>query len=268
MSLRNLVANLQSTLSFQSIIGRRYFALKSTNTILESVEEKPVFLSKKRNIERKRNKSGLHPEHRNILNGLKPYNKPIDWYHSTVKYKRRILGRYGMEALEVPAGLAWPTFEEVEDAKEYERVAYPLTLQERWKKIEEEKKRKEEEIIVRQNMIAAKMAIMDNLITGVKERVARKQAEAEEARLKKERRLEEIRKQLRNTGVVTSERINKMLENYEKEDKKKKKEVKKQRQLERQKKLMATNMPTDKSKAESTSDSKEGSPTVETEPKI
>ncbi|XP_033337461.2 growth arrest and DNA damage-inducible proteins-interacting protein CRIF [Megalopta genalis] len=267
MSLRNLVANLQLTLRLKSIIGRRYFALKQTNEILESVEEEPVFLSEEVDIESKRNKSRLTPAHRNILKGQKPYNESMNWYHDTVKYKRRILGKYGMEALGVPAGLVWPTPEEVEDAKEYERISYPLTLQERWQKIKEENKRKEEAVIARQNTIAAKMVNMENLIADVKEKVAKKQAEAEEARIKKERRLEEIRKQLRATGRVTAEKITEMLAKYEKEDKKKRKEMKKQRQLERQKKLLAKNMPMDKSEAESPSDNREESPALETKPK-
>lgn len=48
-----------------------------------------------------------------------------------------MLGRYGLRAIDEPAGLAWPTLEDLEDAQEYERVAFPLSLQERWKKLEE-----------------------------------------------------------------------------------------------------------------------------------
>lgn len=60
-----------------------------------------------------------------------------------------MLGRYGMEALDVPAGLAWPTPEEVEEQKEYERVAYPISIQEQLQKIKEEKKEKEEALMAR-----------------------------------------------------------------------------------------------------------------------
>ncbi|XP_076653065.1 growth arrest and DNA damage-inducible proteins-interacting protein CRIF [Halictus rubicundus] len=267
MSLRSLVANVQLMVRFQSVIGRRYFASNSKNEILESVQEEPVFLSETDDMETKRNKSRLSTEHRNIIKGRKPYDQPMAWFHNTVKYKRRILGKYGMEALGVPAGLAWPTPEEVEDAKEYERVGYPLTIQETWQKIVEEKNRKEEAIIARQNQIVAKMANMENLIASVKQRVARKQMEAEQARLKKQRRLDEIRKQLRATGQVTTEKMNEMLEKYEKEDKKRKKEAKKQRQLERHKQYLATNMPIEKPEVETSSESKEESPVAETTPK-
>ncbi|XP_076300098.1 growth arrest and DNA damage-inducible proteins-interacting protein CRIF [Lasioglossum baleicum] len=267
MSLRSLVANVQLMVRVHSVIGRRYLASNSKNQVLESVEEEPVFLSEADNIETKRNKSRLNIEHRNIINGRKPYDEPMAWYHNTVRYKRRILGRYGMEALGVPAGLAWPTREEVEDAKEWERVAYPQTIQQTWRKIAAEKKKKEEDIMARQEKIAARMATMGNLIASVKERVAKKQMEAEQAILKKQRRLDEIRKQLRATGTVTTAKMNEMLETYEKEDKKRKKEAKKQRQLERQKQYLATNMPIEKPAAETSSESREGSPAAETTPK-
>lgn len=267
MSLRSLVASLQLTVRVQSVVGRRYLASNTKNEILESVEEEPVFLSEADNIEAKRDKSRLNTSHRNIVNGRKPYDETMAFYHNTVKYKRRILGRYGMEALGVPAGLAWPTPEEVEDLKEQERVAYPLTIQQTWQKIAAEKKKKEADIMARQEKIAAKMATMDKLMTSVKERIARKQKEAEEARLKKQRRVDEIRKQLRATGTVTNEKMNEMLEKYEKEEKKKKKEAKKQRQLEKQKQYFASNMPIEKPVVETSSESKEGSPAAETTPK-
>lgn len=100
-------------------------------------------------LEKKRNKSRLTKAHRNILLGQKPYAESQDWYHDTVKYKRRILGRYGMEALGVPAGLAWPTSKEVEDMKEYESLAHPLNIQERLREIKEKKKIEEEAILAR-----------------------------------------------------------------------------------------------------------------------
>lgn len=132
---------------FQIVYVRRLFATESTQSKDEIVkitdaEEKPIFSDVvdkqvQAEIARKRNKSRLNQSHRNILMGLRPYDTTHEWYHNTVRYKKRMLGRFGLKAIEEPAGFAWPTVEEVKDAQEYECVAFPLSLQERWKKIEE-----------------------------------------------------------------------------------------------------------------------------------
>ncbi|XP_076235816.1 growth arrest and DNA damage-inducible proteins-interacting protein CRIF [Calliopsis andreniformis] len=247
MSLGRLFTNLSLTLRCQSIIGKRCFVTKDTKDIVTSAEEEPVFLKEEKvDMEHKRNKSRLRPVHRNILLGQKPYDEPIMWHHERVKYKKRILGKYGMEALGVPAGLAWPTPEEVADVQEYERVAFPLTLQERWAKIEEEHRRKEEQIAIKQKEIETAMGNMHNMIAEVRSRLAKKTAEAEEAKRKKERRLQEVRYQLSLKGQVTHEKINEMLVKLDKEEKKKKKELKKQRMIERQNRYIMTEMPIEK----------------------
>jgi len=90
------------------------------------------------------NKSRLNKAHRNLLNGQVPYDEPVHRFHNTVKYKRRMYGRYG-DSSKVYPGLAWPTAEDLEDIREYEKIAYPLTIQEMQQnaleKLEFEKKR-------------------------------------------------------------------------------------------------------------------------------
>lgn len=66
-----------------------------------------------------------------------------------MKSKRQTLGRYGLKALDVTPGVAWPTESDVEDLKEYERVGYPLSLEESWKLFAETKRVAEEEIRLR-----------------------------------------------------------------------------------------------------------------------
>lgn len=83
---------------------------------------------------------------------------------------------------------------------------------------------------------------MDDLIATVEAKVAKKAAEAEAARQKKERRLLEIRHQLGVAGHVTSDKIKDMLAKLEKEDKKKRKEAKKQRIIEREQGLLRKDM--------------------------
>ncbi|XP_076758152.1 growth arrest and DNA damage-inducible proteins-interacting protein CRIF [Xylocopa sonorina] len=239
MALKEILQNVSLRLRYKKIAVRCYSTGKADD-ILETAEEEPVYLDETVNtleLERKRNKSGLTKAHRNVLFGQNPYDEPKEWYHNTVRYKRRILGRYGMNALGVPAGLAWPTPEEVEDAKEYERVLYSLDIQDRFKKIQEEKKRNEEAIMARERQIAAKMAGMKKLIDDVQMKIAQKKEKELAAKLDKERKIEEIRRSLIAEGAVTKEKLQEALSVVEKDEKKKRKELKKAKLLERQKKL-------------------------------
>ena len=98
-------------------------------------------------LERKRDKSRLRPYHRNLVHGKIPYPESMEWFHETVKYKRKMYGRYG-QASGVTPGVMWPTKEDLEDIKEYERVAYPDTFEEMLKKLE--LKKREEEIAIKE----------------------------------------------------------------------------------------------------------------------
>ncbi|XP_043260958.1 IgA receptor [Colletes gigas] len=267
MFLKTLFTNPR-LIHFQNCTSR-CFASK-TQDIIQSAESEPVYIdkddqaSRDRYIERRRNKSRLNRGHRNILFDQKPYENSITWFHDTLKYKRGILGKYGMEALGIPAGIAWPTHEELEDMKEYERVAFPLTLEERWQKMKEKHKQEEEAIMTRQNEIEAKMLKMSDMILEVEEKVAKKKLEAEQAKMKKERRVQEIRRQLLVTGHVTNDKIEEMMAKLDKEDKKKRKEARAKRLLERQQKFLAKSMNADTGVKENEDpEDRKGSQTVE-----
>lgn len=106
------------------------------------VEETPTFEIEARDEEhilQSRDKSRLNHGHRKELNNQPPYDQSYEWYHDTVWYRKRLFGKYGIEAAGINPAVAWPTKEEIEDAKEYEKVAYPLTIQEVWKEIEDKK---------------------------------------------------------------------------------------------------------------------------------
>ncbi|XP_071874063.1 growth arrest and DNA damage-inducible proteins-interacting protein CRIF [Bombus fervidus] len=237
MSIKQLIFNVPLKLRFQNIGAKCYFSKAST--IIESAEEKPIFIEEQDNadLERKRNKSRLTEAHRNILLGKKPYDTPQDRFHETVKYKKRILGRYGMEALGGPAGLAWPTPEEVEDMKEYESLAHPLNIQERLQQIKEKKKMEEEALLAKQAQIEKKMATMKQLIAQVQEKIAQKQQAEIEAKERKERKIEEIRRKLIAQGTMSATKLSEAVSMAEKDEKKLKKELKKAKMLEREKKL-------------------------------
>ena len=94
---------------------------------------------KEEDIERKRNKSRLNPQHRNLLHEKMPYSEPMDWFHDTVKYKRKMYGRYGHASGVLP-GILWPTREDLEEIKEYESVAYPYAIQELITRVKEKER--------------------------------------------------------------------------------------------------------------------------------
>lgn len=150
MSLKQICnAIVIRNIRFQYAFAKRLYATEKQNEIVDitTADEKPIYSEfdspeLQEEIKQKRNKSRLHPGHRNILMGVRPYDAPMEWYHNTVRYKKRTLGRYGLAAAEVPAGFAWPTPKEVEDAQEYERVSFPLSLQERWQKLKEAREKK------------------------------------------------------------------------------------------------------------------------------
>ncbi|XP_014469854.1 PREDICTED: growth arrest and DNA damage-inducible proteins-interacting protein 1 [Dinoponera quadriceps] len=243
MRLSQIYNIVHRNVGFQSVYARRLFA--STNTAeskdevvdITSADEKPIFSEPDNEeyhaeIARKRNKSRLSPEHRNILMGERPYDGPKEWYHNTVKYKKRMLGRYGLKADE-PAGFVWPTLEEIKDAQEYERVAFPLSLQERWDKLEDARRQKAEFIKKREAEILVKLAKMDQWTAELNAKMEKKKADMEAARLRKERLVAEIRRHFGFNISPHDNRFKEMLEQKEKEEKKKKKEAKKKAKLDR-----------------------------------
>lgn len=224
----------------RGILGR-FFATDSTELKNEDItavaDEKPVYSlfdnpEFQEDLAKKRNKSRLNPAHRNILMGLRPYDKPMAWHHYKVKYKKYMLGRYGLKDNEL-AGFAWPTKREIEDAKEYERVAFPLSLQERWKKMEEKKQKKLEQIKAREKQLMEKIMKMDEWTSDLRAKLAKKEAELEAARLRKERLVEEVRRHFGFKISPHDERFKEMLVQKEKEEKKKKKEARKQARMEK-----------------------------------
>jgi hypothetical protein len=172
------------------------------------------------------NKSRLNDGHRNLVNDQLPYNKPVHRYHHTVKYKRRMYGRYG-DSSNVNPGLAWPTASDLEDIREYEKVAYPLTIQEMqqnaWNRLECEN----QEIQMRQKKIDDNMKKLNGWLKEVKEKAARKIHDAQQAKEKKERLIEEVKKHFGYKIDPKDDRFKEMLVKREKEEKKKIREEKK-----------------------------------------
>lgn len=172
------------------------------------------------------NKSRLNNGHRNLVNDQLPYKNPVHRYHHTVKYKRKMYGRYG-DSSNVNPALAWPTVQDLEDVREYEKVAYPLTIQEMqqnaWNRLECEN----QEIQMRQKKIDDNMKKLNGWLKEVKEKAARKIHDAQQAKEKKERLIEEVKKHFGYKIDPKDDRFKEMLVKREKEEKKKVREEKK-----------------------------------------
>lgn len=177
-------------------------------------------------IEKIRNKSRLSIGHRNLVNGRMPYDEPVHRFHNTVKYKRRMYGRYG-NASNVDPGLAWPTAEDLENVREYETVAYPLTIQEMQRNELERLENEHQEIVMRQEKIHDNMKNLNGWLKDVKEKAAKKVHEAQQAKEKKEKLIEEVKKHFGYKIDPKDERFKEMLVKREKEEKKKVKDEKK-----------------------------------------
>ncbi|XP_058807129.1 large ribosomal subunit protein mL64 [Phymastichus coffea] len=197
------------------------------------VEEVPIYEVEPLHDEEKLQKmcdiSRLAPHHLNIIHGRKPYNQSYESYHDSVWYRKRMLGRYGIEAAEFHPGICWPTKEAIEESLEFERLAYPKSIQEVWKEIEEKKKIAAEKIRAREEYIDKTVAKFDEWRAALDAKIAKKEAEVQAAKEKKERLMAEIREQFGYNIDPRDERFKEILALKEKEDKKKKKEEKKKK---------------------------------------
>lgn len=143
----------------------------------ESAEETSVALvedefeeeEKLKRIDMIRNKSGLLPQHRNILHGKVPYAQSESWIHNTLKYKRKMYGKFGESSELDPSkfedfelkignncnfvGICFWTPSELKEKQEYERVAFPKTVPEMIAENQEQKRLRKESILAREAQI-------------------------------------------------------------------------------------------------------------------
>lgn len=174
-------------------------------------------------LEKNRNKSRLLPQHQKMLKNTIPYDESQSWIHNTVKYKRMMFGRYGL-ASGVDPRLCFYSNNELEAQKEYERVAFPFTLQQMMKENMKNKKEKEEKIRKREDDIEKKMVKLDTWTKELNAKIAKKEADAKAAKDRKERLVEEVRRQFGFKLDVRDDRFKELVAQKEKEDKKKQKE--------------------------------------------
>ncbi|XP_050067452.1 growth arrest and DNA damage-inducible proteins-interacting protein 1 [Anopheles maculipalpis] len=180
-----------------------------------------------------RNKSRLLPQHRNMLHGVLPYEQSQSWIHETVKYKRMMLGRYGIDGSRVDPRVCFPTKQEAYEKAEYERVAYPFTLKQMMDANEMARKTRKAAIEAREAEVARKLEKLDQWTTDLNARIAKKEAEARAAKERKDRLVEEVRRHFGFKVDPRDERFQEMLALKEREDRKKVKEAKRKEKEEK-----------------------------------
>lgn len=191
---------------------------------------------RERKIERMRNKSRLSRAHRNFLFNKPTTNQEAPFLRSLAA-SRGQYGKYGA-ASGVDPRLCFETPEEKADREEYERVAYPFTVQELMERNQEEKNRRKRINDERQNEIAKNLTKVDKWMADMAGRAAKKE---ELARLAKERRdqiMEDIRLELGYTISRRDPRYQEILERKEEEQKKEKKKLKKLAEAEKKEKSL------------------------------
>lgn len=178
------------------------------------------------------NKSRLLPQHRRMLSKESPYDEPQSWIHLTEKYQRKMYGKYGSKSYVDPK-ICFPTSQDLADRCEYERVAFPFTLQEMMQKVKLDQQAKKERIMKREEEIDAKLDKLEQWKTDLRNKIAKKESEALAAKQRKDRIIEEVRRHFGFNVDPKDERFKELLEQKEKEDKKKQKEVKKKQKEEK-----------------------------------
>jgi hypothetical protein len=148
---------------------------KETTSDIDVVDEE--LKTREEELERKRNKSRLREHDRNFLFEKNPYPEPTIWYHGTLKYMRRLYGRYG-EASGVNPSICWPVKEELEETQEYERVAHPFTIPHMIEEAKKKRQEKHEEIMLKQQQMVKKMEKLEDMKQDLYNRIRKKENEA------------------------------------------------------------------------------------------
>ncbi|XP_016925969.4 large ribosomal subunit protein mL64 [Drosophila suzukii] len=166
-------------------------------------------------------RSGLQPQHKNVLLNKLPYQEPHSWIHMTEKYQRQAFGRYGAQS-NVNPKICF----DARGEKDGRQVMQLETLLKMLEKNRAHKAEELEKITAREEDIAKKMEKLKQWKADLHAKVAKREADAAAAIQRKERLVEEVRRHFGFKVDTRDERFKEMLEQKEKEDKRKQKEAK------------------------------------------
>lgn len=132
----------------------------------------------------------------NLLVQNKMPHAGIEWEknddHRSREFKSMMLSRFGKKT-KVNPSVAWPTDQEVEEQKEYEKVLYDgLSLSELIKEAQKKAVEEEEAIAKREKELAAKMAKHEDHIKAWQRRVESRNVVADREKKKREQILSEV----------------------------------------------------------------------------
>lgn len=182
-------------------------------------------IQREREIEQKQNKSRLNRTHRNFLNNKA---RPMEDLKTTVTLymMRKQYALYG-SASGVDPRLCFYTPVELDDKNEYDRVKYPLTIQEMMKNVKHEKAEKAKAIREREDKIEANLLKLDKWKSDLETRMAKKEIDAKLAKSKREQLLDDIRQEIGFKIDLKDPRFKALMEKRELEAQKAKKAEKK-----------------------------------------
>lgn len=233
------LCNFNSSNIKTAVLCKNHFRLTSTaNSVNENLiatadeDYEASQLKKEIEIEQKRNKSRLRPQHRNILHGRVPYSEPVDEIHLTHKYNRMLFGKYG-KLSNVNPGTLWPMKSELKEMVEYEKISHPFSVKEL---VENQKKiaeNEEKNIKERQQKILRNMQKLEGWKKEIAARAEKKLADLAKAKAQKDALIEEVRRHFGYKLDPNDEKFKEMLVIKEREKKKKLKEEKSKAKQER-----------------------------------
>ncbi|CAB3235685.1 unnamed protein product [Arctia plantaginis] len=207
-----------------NLIGSLFRYSTATTEIAETndhvlIDDSDAAQAKEAEIERKRNISRLAPSHQNLISGRRPYEEAKSITHLTVKYNRKMYGKYG-SASGVNPILCFPTRKDISERLEYEAVAYPYSIKQMMEQAAQKRREEELKIEQRDREVATKHAKLETWKKELNDKIAKKLSEANAAKEKKERLVDEVRRHFGFKLDPRDERFQEMLAKREKEQKK------------------------------------------------
>ncbi|XP_028173726.1 growth arrest and DNA damage-inducible proteins-interacting protein 1 [Ostrinia furnacalis] len=212
---------------FRPNLLNSFIRFATTTNLPESIEQNEQVLiddsdealAREAEIEKKRNVSRLSAAHFNQINDRRPYDEPKHLAHLTVKYHRKLYGKYGSLSGVNPS-LCWPSKKDIQEKLEYESVTFPFTIKEMMDAAAEKRRAEQEVIDKREKELAAKITKVAAWKKDLQDKLAKKMADAQAAKVKKERLVDEVRRHFGFTLDPRDERFQEMLAKREKEQKK------------------------------------------------
>lgn len=198
----------------------------------DQIDRELMIREKNEELELKRNKSNLNPHHRNMILGLPPNNMELIDCHKTMRYKRKMFGMYGNKS-GVDPGALWYLKSDLAESDEFEKIAFPYSVQESIERALEVKRKEEERIWEREKKIIENLNKLEDWKRQVQERAAKKLADMEAAKAKKDALIEEVRRHFGYKIDPRDEKFKELLLQKEKDYKKKLKEQKAKAKQER-----------------------------------